>query len=717
MPRLVFLVLAFLSAWCADVVPRPLRCDKDSHEGLRRLWGSIRSRNPADLSLSRQVFSRWSDVAADQLRQVVIWIFALPGKTVAQVEMDLAEQYFDILRQVGLSDTCRASVESLILQESAASDIKDAPHGFCVIPYIAAVLRLIQTEHSKFYLDHLCSLLRTEGGLHWALMVLSFPYDVTNVVEQLLRTLEANQARACAIRSPSAFFGPSGPSGPSGAPKARPAPVAPFRTALLSSHIWAWDSLMASREAAIVEGLAWEGLILGYTLADRFEVAKENCFKIQEFMGMGSRPLCQGGHWITVMMDLCTDEGIGTENGCSIHAVKRHLRAAREEVPFFREADLLICSYPYALCPIVGTYEGFEGTAVMVAVKGAGSLTEYADASLVPWLLSIYRRWLSEDSGGLRQVTFADRMDPVLVEAAFGESAEWVDFGARYALELAGGIRCDLRDLRPTRSGSLLIWRLQAAFPAQEALASQLLLTTTLREMTVWSIDVMEETWQFRYAELHKYSAVLQIPWDFALVSFLELLVLGIPVLLPGRRFMQNFITTIYWSRQNISAWKETWKQRFIQLIPEPWEGFGFGKSNKTMGIDVRSKTSMLDQVSFWWKYTEFERHRWVKHFSSVTELATILQTIDTGVLCSKLAKETKAKLARSLAVHRRIIHMVRKRRVSPKEGLVLPLLSSGISPELVGVVYCRLRSTLLGQSDERQFCLLTTKPLASCMF
>ena len=64
------------------------------------------------------------------------------------------------------------------------------------------------------------------------------------------------------------------------------------------------------------------------------------------------------------------------------------------EFPWLRKAVLIICSYPYAMFPINGTHEGLLHTPMLTLVKGAGSLTEYAHVSLIPYLLGIYKRWL-----------------------------------------------------------------------------------------------------------------------------------------------------------------------------------------------------------------------------------------------------------------------------------------------------------------------------------
>ena len=91
-----------------------------------------------------------------------------------------------------------------------------------------------------------------------------------------------------------------------------------------------------------------------------------------------------------------------------------------------------------------------------VLVHGAGSLAEYADESITPWLLGTFKRWITSDPAeptkgatamALRKVVFNDRLDLALTKAAFGEASQpqLVEFGARYVLRLAGGVQCDRR--------------------------------------------------------------------------------------------------------------------------------------------------------------------------------------------------------------------------------------------------------------------------------
>ena len=64
----------------------------------------------------------------------------------------------------------------------------------------------------------------------------------------------------------------------------------------------------------------------------------------------------------------------------------------------------------------------------------------------------------------------------------------------------------------------------------------------------------------------------------------MEFLALGIPLILPNRDYMHSLITTVYWSRlANRSVWSLSWKRRFLQLVPEDWEAFELGASNKSL--------------------------------------------------------------------------------------------------------------------------------------
>ena len=78
-----------------------------------------------------------------------------------------------------------------------------------------------------------------------------------------------------------------------------------------------------------------------------------------------------------------------------------------------------------------------------VLVHGAGSLAEYADESITPWILGTFKRWIASDPAqptkgttamASRKVVFNDRLDLVLARAAFGDASQprLVEFGARY---------------------------------------------------------------------------------------------------------------------------------------------------------------------------------------------------------------------------------------------------------------------------------------------
>ena len=58
--------------------------------------------------------------------------------------------------------------------------------------------------------------------------------------------------------------------------------------------------------------------------------------------------------------DLVLDVGIAMSPSMSL-SFHRMLDAARAEFPMLKMADLVICSYPYVLCPFLGTYEGRVG--------------------------------------------------------------------------------------------------------------------------------------------------------------------------------------------------------------------------------------------------------------------------------------------------------------------------------------------------------------------
>ncbi|CAE8581372.1 unnamed protein product, partial [Polarella glacialis] len=87
----------------------------------------------------------------------------------------------------------------------------------------------------------------------------------------------------------------------------------------------------------------------------------------------------------------------------------------------------------------------------------------------------VYKEWLSSSerppSDSLRQVVVMDRVDVPILKNAFGSAIaepKLVEFGARYVLQITGGVRCDLRAESPN---VLLIWRLAGLLPSLDYMA------------------------------------------------------------------------------------------------------------------------------------------------------------------------------------------------------------------------------------------------------
>ncbi|CAE7501443.1 unnamed protein product [Symbiodinium sp. CCMP2456] len=533
---------------------------------------------------SRRTYQNWASVAGEQLSFAEVHLLIYPRGFWHEepVQMHLLQELW---KQVGLDEAQQDLAMHVLQSEDAQKELHSRTRDFCVVPYLAAMVVLIQSdpENRQEYLEHLCSLMGGPSRLHWALMLLlSSLHFADELAELLVSVLE----------------------------------------------VWMGISnVVAASECLGLTSGTHEAVILSYAVAGRWGAARHQCEQLQESLGLGSS-LCLGSA-ADVLMDWCTSMGIGTETGCSIHDVRQTLQKLRHEVPTLRAADLLICGYPYALCPILGTSVELADVPMLVLVHGAGSLAEYADESITPWVLGTFKRWITPDPAqptrgatamALRKVVFNDRLDLVLARAAFGEASQpqLVEFGARYVLRLAGGVQCDRRLGERRR---LLLWRSQSTFPALVALGIERLFTQVVRSID-WSVEQMPvaEVREFHYPELQDFSAVLQIPWDFGLVSFQEVLALGLPVLLPSSHYMHALITTVFLARSNLTDWNEKWKRRFLQLVPDMWEGFVSPASNRTLGIKERPELRLVEQVSSWWRYTEFETNRWVKRFRDLAQ-------------------------------------------------------------------------------------------------
>ncbi|CAE7489421.1 unnamed protein product [Symbiodinium microadriaticum] len=403
---------------------------------------------------SRRIYHNWAGLAAEQLSFAEVHLLIYPRGFWHEepVQMHLLQELW---KQVGLDEAQQDLAMHVLQSEDAQKELHSRTRDFCVVPYLAAMVLLIQSdpENRQEYLEHLCSLMGVPSRLHWGLMlILSSLHFADELAELLVSAKEAHGAGSCAVGFRSTQ--PELPWMSGTALEASNAEPTQLRVVLWSGHIFAFDGLLASLEAAEKKGMAAEAVILSYAVAGRWGAARQQCEQLQESLGLGSA-LCLGSA-ADVLMDWCTSMGIGTETGCSIHDVRQTLQKLRHEVPTLRTADLLLCGYPYALCPILGTSSELKDVPMLVLVHGAGSLAEYADESITPWLLGTFKRWITSDPAeptkgatamALRKVVFNDRLDLALTKAAFGEASQpqLVEFGARYVLRLAGGVQCDRR--------------------------------------------------------------------------------------------------------------------------------------------------------------------------------------------------------------------------------------------------------------------------------
>eukprot|EP00929_Paragymnodinium_shiwhaense_P083864 TRINITY_DN44815_c0_g1_i1.p1 TRINITY_DN44815_c0_g1~~TRINITY_DN44815_c0_g1_i1.p1 ORF type:complete len:354 (+),score=25.21 TRINITY_DN44815_c0_g1_i1:79-1062(+) len=325
------------------------------------------------------------------------------------------------------------------------------------------------------------------------------------------------------------------------------------------------------------------------------------------------------------------------------------------------------------MCPVLSSLKSLIHVPIVSVVSGAGTLTEYAHASIRPWILNVYKQWLTSSSQtgatALRKLTVDNYIDKMILQAAFGDDTqpELVDFGARYALELTGVVKCQ----KPIQPQKLLIWRLHAALPDMDGTAAYALLTKLLNPMLQaqtgpkpWKVTAMESDLpSYQYKDLQEFSAVLMIPWDWLISSFLELLRLGRAVILPSPRYMHALISVTFWARSDMTVWKTRYMRRWSQLVPEHWEGFSFGTSNKSIeniDDDDSLQLDMLDYVASWWTHTEYMRQPTVRYFENLYQLMTILGKLDSEHVCNRLQAQTKHALARSAHFYQRLLQSLR---------------------------------------------------------
>ena len=144
-------------------------------------------------------------------------------------------------------------------------ELKAQLTDFCIFPYLAAVIFLVKHDAGdrQKYLDHLCQLLDA-GGIHWIVLLLWAHVRLMSPSEAI-RTLEEHGVMKCSLQMvPRSRPPKAAPSFEASTPRSGRA----LRVVLWSGHGFAWDSLMASHEAAVQEGMKWQGLILGFALAE-----------------------------------------------------------------------------------------------------------------------------------------------------------------------------------------------------------------------------------------------------------------------------------------------------------------------------------------------------------------------------------------------------------------------------------------------------------------
>lgn len=414
---------------------------------------------------------------------------------------------------------------------------------------------------------------------------------------------------------------------------------------------------------------AWEGGLYGFTLAEDYASGANVCTQLAYAAGGPTRsqsgeelqrPLClRNADMFTAFRRSTRHESPVGSPQWPLWELQDALSRAYAAEDFLRGVDLVVCGYPFLICVIYGDLPATAATPLLATVKGAGATAEYLDPSLKPWILGKFGAWLSAAPGASRQLVVLDRLDVVITREALGRPPLYVPFGARHVAALAGGVRCHLRAARKEPRDAprkLLVHKIHLALLVERDQRAFLgLLTSTHKEMapTQW---ILESPSTFEYGDLQAYSAALMIPWDFALVSFLELYRLGIPIFLPADTWMHTLITIIFATRRNRQAWETIFVRRFSNLIPDNWEGFFWPGGVRPAIEEGPDRPPLLDQVVRWYNVTEYQHLPHVHRFSSFANLLEVLVSFDAEAVCLRMGRHNRVLLRGAARSYRKVL-------------------------------------------------------------
>ncbi|CAE8590328.1 unnamed protein product [Polarella glacialis] len=438
----------------------------------------------------------------------------------------------------------------------------------------------------------------------------------------------------------------------------RPHPT--VRIAVIVAHIYMMDILIGARDACEdvlaengVEHGRCEVLAFGFNMAASQIINGGPVYDLCETLGSVCRYTGQFMHAAHVI-----DRGIAYEDkdrGIAVHwkTFKNWVAGMVEEDPFLRKADQVFCGYPFVTCFAAAAAPSWRH--VPVAMNVFGLLTEYVDRKTQREIMREFGRdWVGSGQASvsgrrlakLRQAFVVTLVDFDTYNFAFAEKVSGllprVPFCGRYLSFLRqqpssgdGGVEPSEPKNGQTRTA--LLWNLTPILPAADIQLLKLLLASEGEKYGLhrrgWRIEDSLSRWNHRFQDRFKYSAVILIPWDWTLTTFLEWYSMSVPIFVPSPSLM----------RMHIQFTTNTGHRRYIRYGSEYW--LGVPASRRPWN---RCNGTTPERISYWYERTDFWRLPAVQTFDSAADIVSKLAGLDE-VAFGKLVRQMQAVNRRAL--------------------------------------------------------------------
>ncbi|CAE8597640.1 unnamed protein product, partial [Polarella glacialis] len=457
-----------------------------------------------------------------------------------------------------------------------------------------------------------------------------------------------------------------------------------MKVAMIANHNYIFDVALGLLEAA--SALAPDGgtlslSLLGYVLGVKFELAAKNCemaagitcrrhARLERLTSLLSEA-ADGYHEHHANVVVDGDGVEGQAHPITLKNARAELAASWHESPELREADLVVCGYPYPACYMIDDVPLARGTPLLLPLQGT-VVSEYVDVGLHPWVQETLKRWLrpelvaepKESDLGHRWVMTMNYIEHTWVERILGP-VQFLPLGGRHMRQLVAG-SCGSRTAGPNlESNRVLMHKFTWAAVIPDATAMRLFADDHVRRGAAGKIELVWTHRGLDVWELLNFKAIVMIPWDWEITTFVELYRMGLPLFIPDEGFMQALI----WQIMRKPALR--FQQRFIRFRRQWWEGASChlqptapcGEPSEPQlppWLDAEHPSlSMREQIAGWFQDTDYSRMPHVHRFTGLSDLASQLGSFRPHDTVELMAKENAAALKTSASMYESILSSI----------------------------------------------------------